>query len=674
MQCGFGDVAKKGGLMLFGTAIATAVQAPIVIAYKAYGTTGMVSATAGTIVTGASVMFLVSNPVGWWLGAGLAVGGSLSAIDSGVSYAQGKGIKPSHVGNLIGGSRVDSTAAKALPKSNPLSGLGQYVPDSTTLVKAKSKLSNGWNSFTGIVSSASGSVAGMFSGSSEEQKDSAAIEQVAVENGIKAKTVATYNAAVGYASEHPYETTGATVWGVSLCTQTGLTATKSLFYTAAVLTTVAVGTAAGTALTIPAVAAGGAYGMGAAAYYATGAVVLATGGAILYQVRKNAIQKAVSAAVAKVAADPAVVAEVTKKATAFTAKMTISNAFGAGVAASGALTVADAGYTQNKTGKAELNYTRSAVKEFEVLLENASVILQNVSKVLPEKVSNVLPNNVSYPVLEKLDKVGQANPEVVGAVLAAASLPATLPVLKYTAVKLLVGGPAIRNVPVVQSVIASAVAGDIAYAHFAGHGYNTSLAWNAPQAVYHAYLDNSTVPDAALNFEVIRHGAKSLGVSHSYLATPHLDVVRKSYNDRIEALRKDVVAKIQDDHKEIDSSFCQEVSNAREAIKHEMQLKTPGLGRAIVYARQLGKYGNHTGMSPEAIEAKCNAKPADTLFSALKTDSSDLGLEGSAFYAKQLAVARATDFAKMPFDITEVDIACMEVEGVTVQSCELITA
>ena len=79
-----------------------------------------------------------------------------------------------------------------------------------------------------------------------------------------------------------------------------------------------------------------------------------------------------------------------------------------------------------------------------------------------------------------------------------------------------------------------------------------------------------------------------------------------------------------------------------------MQLETPGLGRAVVYARQLGKYGNHTGMSPESIEAQCNAKP--------------------------LNVARATDFAKMPFDITEVDIACMEVEGATAQSCELISA
>lgn len=210
------------------------------------------------------------------------------------------------------------------------------------------------------------------------------------------------------------------------------------------------------------------------------------------------------------------------------------------------------------------------------------------------------------------------------------------------------------------------IIGDLVYASYRGD-INKAYSVRYVQATYYSLKRvcdyGTSFDDIAYNFESIKFLPTMFGMR--LLNTPYLDGVRQEYNDNIAKLRQDVLSKVSTDFSLIRNiTFCKEISEMRELYKQQSQLKTPLFSIIPIFARQLYKYGSHTGLSSEDISSKCHKEAAITMFSALKTDGNDLGLSGSDFYGMQLSIAKALEFQVMPTQVTKDHIDCAFVDGV----------
>jgi hypothetical protein len=110
--------------------------------------------------------------------------------------------------------------------------------------------------------------------------------------------------------------------------------------------------------------------------------------------------------------------------------------------------------------------------------------------------------------------------------------------------------------------------------------------------------------------------------------------IRDEYNNKVNQLVIKYSNVFLEYHKN-DQCFSQEiaiqVSNERDAIKHEMQAQSPFISRFFIYSRNLDKYNNAEGPSKEDKQLQLDENPEIFAYKALKTGGGDLGLSNNGF-------------------------------------------
>lgn len=225
---------------------------------------------------------------------------------------------------------------------------------------------------------------------------------------------------------------------------------------------------------------------------------------------------------------------------------------------------------------------------------------------------------------------------------------------------------AVTHVSSAHPVIAGAtVAGDLGYAYYNGdieQAYSVRYTKAGYSGLRRVYEHGTSFDDIGHNFESIKFIPTALGFK--IFDTPYLDGIRQEYNDNVAKLRHDVLSQISSDVSLLNNvTFCKEVSETREMYKQQSQFKTPLFSIVPIFARQLYKYGNHTGMSSEDIISRCFQDVTGSIFSSLKTDGGDFDLSVNDSYNRQLSLAKALKFQVMPEQITESNIECAFSDG-----------
>lgn len=309
---------------------------------------------------------------------------------------------------------------------------------------------------------------------------------------------------------------------------------------------------------------------------------------------------------------------------------------GAGVAVSGILSAGDGLYSAYTTGKHELTITRR------ILPAQALDYLKAASTRLPSKETIAVNANSVIRFIENIP---------YGTGSAAAGVMCFM----------------------LQPVSAIGVGALVAFSADLGGAYHQRGDFSKasiviyPQALYYAsrrvWNGGMSTTDVVHNLESIKNTQTQFGFK--CFETLYLNYIRNEYTETVAALRYSVLAKVNSNLSLANSvNFCTNVSQEKVLIKQEFQLKSPFLSVVPMFARQLDKYGNYTGITEGDINSRCAANATDVLFSAIDTNDSDLGIEENNTYSQRLKVARALNFKVMPQNITPQYLECaLDEEG-----------